>query len=59
MLKKSNIFCQDECQDLIASIIQNLVAMESHLKDSQDAELKVDQSEISLFGSFVVAKFPT
>lgn len=41
MLKKSSLFSQDECQDLIGSLIQTLVAMENHLKDSQEAELKV------------------
>lgn len=41
MLKKSSFFSQDECQDLAGSLIQTLVAMENHLKDSQEAELKV------------------
>lgn len=41
MQKKSIFFSEDECQDLTESLIQTLVAMENHLKDSQEAELKV------------------
>lgn len=41
ILKKSSVFSQDECQDLIESLIQTLVATENHLRDSQEAELKV------------------
>lgn len=41
MQKKSSFFSEDECQDLTESLIQTLVAMENHLKDSQEAELKV------------------
>lgn len=41
ILKKSSIVSQDECQDLIGTLIQTLVAIENHLKDSQEAELKV------------------
>lgn len=41
ILKKSSVVSQDECQDLIGTLIQTLVAIENHLKDSQEAELKV------------------
>lgn len=58
MLKKSSVFSQDECQELIGSLIQTLVAMENHLKDSQEAELEVLYSGVSVFGRSVFAKFP-
>lgn len=46
MLKKSSFFSQDECQDLAGSLIQTLVAMENHLKDSQEAQLKRIQQKL-------------
>lgn len=58
MLKKSSVFSRDECQELIGSLIRSLVAMENHLKDSQEVELEVLYGGIGLFGSSVFAEFP-
>lgn len=46
MLKKSSFFSQEECEDLTGSLLRTLVAMENHLMDSQEAELKRIQQKL-------------
>lgn len=41
LLKKNSIFSPNEAQDVILSLTQTLLSAENHLKNAQEADLKV------------------
>nr|XP_046240304.1 ellis-van Creveld syndrome protein isoform X2 [Scatophagus argus] len=46
LLKKTSVFSPDEAQNVILSLIQTLLLVENHLKNTQEAELKRIQQKL-------------